>query len=58
MDEAVFPNNAEFFVAMGAALLSKKEVPMDFGKVAARWHKPPKAGEINSLPSLFKDLDE
>ncbi|MDR1045326.1 MAG: acyl-CoA dehydratase activase-related protein [Candidatus Adiutrix sp.] len=58
---AVCPENAQLFVALGAALESKNLAPAPFSQWAARARALAEADlppEIDPLPPLFKDLNE
>ncbi|MDR1921552.1 MAG: acyl-CoA dehydratase activase-related protein [Candidatus Adiutrix sp.] len=59
-DEAVCPDEAQVYVALGAALTSRKYAPVSFDEWAERARKlaaadmPP---EIDPLPPLFEDIN-
>ena len=59
-DEILCPDNAQLFVALGAALLSKKQEPKSFSHWAQKAEELARAelpSEIAPLPPLFSDLD-
>lgn len=57
-ENAVFPENAEYFVAMGAALLSAEYPPRSFGEIAAAIAKPNERRVTDALPPLFENMEE
>jgi predicted CoA-substrate-specific enzyme activase len=58
--EVVFPKNSQLFVAIGAALASKKETYISFNSLVEELSKLETASsdEVQSLKSLFSDKDE
>ena len=57
-NEAVFPENAEYFVAMGAAYLARKSEYTDYNTVAPAIARVRRSNIGGSLPSLFKSMEE
>lgn len=59
-DEIVFPENSQLFVAMGAAILSKKSNPISYKILVDRVNKikERESHEIERLRPLFKDQQE
>lgn len=59
-NQVVFPKNSQLFVAMGAALSSKKEVPISFKTLVDRLPglESVLSDEVETLRALFKDDSE
>ena len=60
-DEVIFPENAKYFVAIGAAILAEKEAEqVSVSKLIELVHKadPASAGGTVYLDPLFKDIEE
>lgn len=55
-EHAVFPENSQYYVAIGAALGSKKEQPLETSDVLGRLNKAKSMKSTTDvLPALFKD---
>ena len=57
-EQCIFPDNPHLFVAMGAAILGKKNGVVDFSALhekAARYFAMPRTESVNILPALFMD---
>ena len=58
-DHALFPDNAEYYVALGAALYSRNCTRMDYGDLMERLDKSKTArNSIHSIPPLFGSPEE
>ncbi|MGE5421826.1 MAG: acyl-CoA dehydratase activase-related protein [Ignavibacteriales bacterium] len=60
VDNALSPDNSQFFVAIGAALASKAAQPIEFASLADKLPllRSATADEVVRLDPLFTDLDE
>lgn len=59
LEEAVFPENAHLFAALGASVRSKKEEPVILQDIIHRLeHIEHTPSEMNALPALFSDQKE
>ena len=58
-EDAVFPENAAYFVAMGAALYAAKLEPRNFDELLSKLEDSMTSNTItNSMPPLFKSAEE
>ena len=57
-EHAIFPDNAQYFVAMGTAMLAAEEEPLSMQEIALALTKPSEADFTNSLPPLFANFEE
>ena len=57
-ENAIFPENAEYFVAFGAALLAAEELPTTLEQVIAKVEHPFLKGELDCLPPLFESQED
>ena len=57
-DHALFPEYGEYYVAIGAALLSREEEARTFGDIEEAVNRPNKAKITNTLPPLFANQEE
>jgi predicted CoA-substrate-specific enzyme activase len=57
-EQCVFPENPHLFVAIGAAILGKKNGPVGMAALhekAVKFFSSPRRGQVNVLPMLFAD---